>query len=186
MKIMKLIFTLLILQTTLFAEELDPNRYQKIKMVLSQTGHLELEVMKRSLESIVSYPAPYLRTLSEESGVRIYVKERAIMLLAHYPDGESETLLKNNVANQALHPSLRKFSARSYRDGFIGKKADQVNAYLSQFRSDAKIGGTVRTLLDPKIKKNINLKLDNTKSTDEIKLKKKQISNPSFTKTFRL
>lgn len=173
MKMMKLIFTLLILHTSLYAEALDPNRYQKIKRILSQTGHLELDVMKHSLESIVSYPAPYLRTLSEEAGVRIYVKERAIMLLAHYPDGESENLLKNNVANQALHPSLRKFSARSYRDGFVGKKAEQVNAYLNLYRYDAKIGDTVRTLLDPKIKKNFNLNLEKTEATQEIKVKKK-------------
>lgn len=173
MNMMKWIITLLLAQTVLFAESLDPNRYQKIKRVLSQTGHLDLEDMKRSMESIVSYPAPYLRTLSEESGVRIYVKERAIMLLSHYPDGDSENLLKSNVANQALHPSLRKFSARSYRDGFIGKKADQVNAYLNQYRYDAKIGDTVRTLLDPKIKKNSNLILEKTNATESIKLKKK-------------
>ena len=115
MNMMKWIITLLLAQTVLFAESLDPNRYQKIKRVLSQTGHLDLEDMKRSMESIVSYPAPYLRTLSEEAGVRIYVKERAIMLLSHYPDGDSENLLKGNVANQALHPSLRKFSARSLK-----------------------------------------------------------------------
>lgn len=170
---MKWILTLLLLQSALFAESLDPNRYQKIKRILSQTGHVELEDMKRSLESIVSYPAPYLRTLSEEPGVRIYVKERSLMLLSHYPDGDSETLLKSNVANQALHPSLRKFSARSYRDGFIGKNADQVNSYLNQYRNDAKIGDTVRKLLDPKIKKNLKANAENQNTTEDIRLKKK-------------
>lgn len=173
MKKMKLIITLLLLQTALFAESLDPNRYQKIKRILSQTGHMELEVMKQSVESIVSYPAPYLRTLSEESGIRIYVKQKALMLLAHYPDSESETLLKNNVANQSLHPSLRTFSARSYRDGFIGKKADQVNAYLNQYSNDAKIGSAVRTLLDPKFKKNLNPSLEKQNQAESIKLNKK-------------
>ena len=173
MKLIKWIFTLLLLQTTLFAESLDPNRYQKIKRFLSQTGHIEMDVMKQSIESVVSYPAPYLRSLSEESGVRIYVKERALVLLSYYPDGESETLLKSNVANQSLHPSLRKFSARSYRDGFVSKKADQVNAYLSQYSNDAKIGSTVRTLLDPKMKNNFKKSLDKQNTSDEIRLKKK-------------
>ncbi|WP_135568477.1 MULTISPECIES: hypothetical protein [Leptospira] len=173
MNMMKWILTLLLLQSTLVAESLDPNRYQKIKRILSQTGHVELEDMKRSMESIVSYPAPYLRTLSEEPGVRIYVKERSLLLLSHYPDGESETFLKSNVANQTLHPSLRKFSARSYRDGFIGKKSDQVNAYLSQYSNDAKIGETVRTLLDSKIKKNFNSNTENQNATEDLHLKKK-------------
>lgn len=173
MNVMKLIISLLFLNTVLFAQTLEKDQYEKIKGYLSQTGHIELEVLKGSVESIVSVPAPYLRAISEESGIRIYVKQKALMLLAHYPDSESETLLKSNVANQSLHPSLRTFSARSYRDGFIGKKADQVNAYLNQYRNDAKIGSAVRTLLDPKLKKNLNPSLEKQNEAESIKLKKK-------------
>ncbi|PJZ50624.1 hypothetical protein [Leptospira saintgironsiae] len=125
------------------AQNLDTNVYSKIKESLTLTRHSSSVDLRASINRISSNPVPYLVAISQESGVRIYVKEKAIYLLKDYQTDESANFLRSRIEQDNIHPSLRKFAVKGYTDGFYTNDPLKVETFLKKFQSDKKIGTTV-------------------------------------------
>lgn len=131
------------LPISIAAQNLDSNVYSKIKESLVLTRHSTSSDLKASIDRISNNPVPYLIAISQEAGVRIYVKEKAIYLLKDYQTEDSANFLRSRIEQESLHPSLRKFAVKGYTDGFYSTDPLKVETFLKKFQSDTKIGNTV-------------------------------------------
>ncbi|MDZ4724534.1 MAG: hypothetical protein SH817_00145 [Leptospira sp.] len=137
----------------LWSQGLDSSTYSRLKGVILQTGHQQIEDLRTQVDQITSDPAPYLKVISGESGIRIYAKERAILLLQFYPTEETETFLQQKIGDDAAPKSLRNFAVRSYANGFYWRNQSKVEGFLKEFRSESTLRSTVdRSLEDVKSK----------------------------------
>lgn len=142
---LKLLFMigLVALGLPISAQNLDTDVYSKIKESLVVTRHSTISDLKASVDRISNNPVPYLIAISQEAGVRIYVKEKAIYLLKDYQTDDSANFLRSRIEQENVHPSLRKFAVKGYTDGFYSTNPLKVETFLKKFQSDKKIGTTV-------------------------------------------
>ncbi|PKA17569.1 hypothetical protein [Leptospira haakeii] len=129
------------------AQSIDPSVYSKVKSDLTISRHKSKAEFKTSLDRIVSDPVPYLKAITEDSSIRIYVKEKAIALLEYYPTEESESVLKSKIEDGNQHKSLRNLSVKSYSSAFYGKDPQKAEIFLGTFKNDKSIGKTVDSTL---------------------------------------
>ncbi len=135
----------------LFSQSLDSTTYGRLKTVILQTGHQRVEDLRLQVDQVTSDPVPYLKSISNESGIRIYAKERAILMLQFYPSDDTETFLQEKIGDEFAPKSLRNFAVRSYANGFYWRNQTKVEGFLKEFRSENFLRTTVdRSLAEVK------------------------------------
>ncbi|GBF48536.1 hypothetical protein LPTSP4_00350 [Leptospira ryugenii] len=163
--ICKIILILLITVSSYenFAQSLDTSTYQRIKSVLVQTGHQQVEELRTQVDRVTSEPVPYLKALVNEAGLRVYAKERAIMLLQYYPSADTEKFLEQKINDETDRSSVRTFAVKSYANGFYWRNQTKVEGFLKEKRDDSQL----RTVIDQSLSevktqgiKKPNLQLD--------------------------
>jgi len=170
--IIKFIVLFLFTGSASWAQSLDTATYNRIKSIILQTGHQQVEELKTQVDQITSDPAPYLKSISNESGVRIYAKERAILLLQFYPTEDIETFLQQKIGDDAAPKSLRNFAVRSYANGFYWRNQTKVEGFLKEFRSESNLRTVVDRSLE-EVKTNGPGKSFQKPKLDEIQRQKK-------------
>lgn len=96
------------------AQSLDPNRYQKIKSVVTQTGHLRTESLAREIYEITPEPLDYLLAIVKEPGLRIYAISQINDLIADFGGNSAKEYLESTVADERKHPSVRNEIGRAH------------------------------------------------------------------------
>lgn len=66
------------------AQVLDQNQYQKIKSIVTQTGHIEKETLMREIYAINPNPQEYLVAIAKDSDLRVYAISQLNELIADF------------------------------------------------------------------------------------------------------
>lgn len=114
------------------------------------TAHQTSDRLKSQIDLATANPVPYLKTLAQDSSLRIYARQKAIIMLQFYPSSESEEFLEKIVKEESVHTSLRKFAVKSYIRGFHAKNPGKIQSLLLSYENDARIGLAVRHSLREK------------------------------------
>ncbi|TGK27935.1 hypothetical protein EHQ12_00075 [Leptospira gomenensis] len=166
------------------AQSLDPNRYQKIKSVVTQTGHLRTESLAREIYEITPEPLDYLLAIVKEPGLRIYAISQINDLIADFGGNSAKEYLESTVADERKHPSVRNAAAFSYGRIFYPSDKSGTENFLLKFSGNERIGGsvqnTLRELRTGKLKSvrfSDRIKKENVKKLKSETLKKRNVKS---------
>ncbi len=129
------------------AQTLDQNQYQKIKAVVTQTGHIEKETLVREIYAINSNPQEYLIAISKDPDLRVYALSQINELIADFGGNSAVNYLESTIANENVHPSIRSSAAFSYGKTFYFSDRIRTENFLNRYSANDQIGVSIRNTL---------------------------------------
>jgi hypothetical protein len=140
-----------------YANSLDGTKLNSIRSLLIQDRESKIEELKLVIEKIESNPVPYLMHISDESNLRVYVKSRAVALLAFYQDVSIAPYLEGKIDDAKTHESIRKISVKSYTQSTYKKSPERVEDFLANRSNDKVLRSSIENNLN-KARKEFNKK----------------------------
>ncbi|AVV50538.1 hypothetical protein [Leptospira santarosai] len=129
------------------AQTLDQSQYQKIKAVITQTGHIEKETLIREVYAINPNPQEYLVAIAKDPELRIYAVSQLNELIADFGGNSARNYLESTISNENAHPSIRNSAVFSYGKTFYFSDRNHAENFLKQFSSHIRIGTFVQNTL---------------------------------------
>nr|WP_040913094.1 hypothetical protein [Leptospira kmetyi] len=145
------IFAFTVLFISLFSvaqvQALDPNQYQKIKAIVTQTGHADKETLIREIYAINSAPQEYLIAIAKDPELRVYAISQINELIADFGGNSAKNYLESTISNENAHPSIRSSAVFSYGKSFYFQDKNQTENFLKQYSSHDRIGTSIQNTL---------------------------------------
>lgn len=129
------------------AQTLDQNQYQKIKAIVTQTGHIEKETLIREIYTINSNPQEYLIAIARDPDLRVYALSQINELIADFGGNSAMNYLESTIANENTHPSIRSSAAFSYGKTFYFSDKIRTENFLNRYSANDQIGMSIRNTL---------------------------------------
>ncbi|EMY77414.1 hypothetical protein LEP1GSC060_3053 [Leptospira weilii serovar Ranarum str. ICFT] len=129
------------------AQTLDRNQYEKIKAVVTQTGHIEKETLVREIYAINSNPQEYLIAIAKDPELRVYAVSQINELIADFGGNSARNYLESTISNENAHPSIRSSAVFSYGRTFYFSDRNHTENFLKQFSSHDRIGASIQSTL---------------------------------------
>ncbi|XDD50185.1 hypothetical protein AB3N59_17805 [Leptospira sp. WS92.C1] len=161
------------------AQSLDPDRYQKIKALAIQTGHIEKENLIKEIHSITPNPLDYLIAISKEPGLRVYAISQINELIADFGGNEAKDYLESSISDESVHPSIRSSAVYSYGKTFYSLDKTGTENFLKQYSGHNRIGVSIRNALkDLKSGKLKSVRFSIQLKKNQLELKDKNLRKP--------
>ncbi|MBE8364023.1 hypothetical protein [Leptospira borgpetersenii] len=129
------------------AQVLDQSQYQKIKAVVTQTGHIEKETLMREIYAINPNPQEYLVAIAKDPELRVYAISQLNELIADFGGNSARDYLESTISNESTHPSIRNSAVFSYGKTFYFSDRNHAENFLKRFSSHDRIGTFVQNTL---------------------------------------
>ncbi|EMJ98127.1 hypothetical protein [Leptospira alstonii] len=129
------------------AQTLDQNQYEKIKAVVTQTGHIEKETLVREIYAINSNPQEYLIAIAKDPELRVYAVSQINELIADFGGNSARNYLESTISNENAHPSIRSSAVFSYGKTFYFSDRSHTENFLKQYSSNDRIGASIQSTL---------------------------------------
>ncbi|EMM99487.1 hypothetical protein LEP1GSC021_0530 [Leptospira noguchii str. 1993005606] len=129
------------------AQTLDQNQYQKIKAIVTQTGHIEKETLIREIYTINSNPQEYLIAIARDPDLRVYALSQINELIADFGGNSAMNYLESTIASENTHPSIRSSAAFSYGKTFYFLDKIRTENFLNRYSANDQIGVSIRNTL---------------------------------------
>ncbi|WP_061223873.1 hypothetical protein [Leptospira weilii] len=129
------------------AQVLDQSQYQKIKAVVTQTGHIEKETLIREIYAINPNPQEYLVAIAKDPELRVYAISQLNELIADFGGNSARDYLESTISNEGTHPSIRNSAIFSYGKTFYFSDRNHAENFLKRFSFHDRIGAFVQNTL---------------------------------------
>lgn len=138
------------------ANDLDLQKYQTIKEIISNPHHQEeVEIYQERIRKVTDEPLPFLLKIVQSKDNFVFVRARAIQLLELYQNNTSQTALEKTIEDTHENTHIRKLAIRTYSK-FSKIDTNRQSNFMKQFESDKELGLIVKN----KQKFNRNSKLN--------------------------
>lgn len=122
------------------ANDLDLQKYQTIKEIISNPHHQEeVEIYQERIRKVTDEPLPFLLKIVQSKDNFVFVRARAIHLLELYQNNTSQTALEKTIEDTHENTHIRKLAIRTYSKFSIIDTNRQSN-FMKQFESDKELG----------------------------------------------
>ncbi|EQA34806.1 hypothetical protein LEP1GSC047_1500 [Leptospira inadai serovar Lyme str. 10] len=139
---------ILFLSSGIFGQALDLKLKDKIREIVSETGHPERDNQYERILSLASNPLPYLTSLLRDDGVRNYERKAILDFIGRLQTDDAATALEKIVADDTVHSSVRNSGLISYTRNFSEKNRYRVTNFLGGLRNNSIIGKNSTDLLN--------------------------------------
>lgn len=134
------------------ANDLDIQKYQRIKEILSNSHHQEeSEVYQERISKVTDVPLPYLIQIAQSKDNYVFIRARAIRLLELYQNQTSQSALETTIEDTNENTHLRKLAIQTYSN-FSKIDTNRQTQFIKKFESDKELGPV--TKFSKKIKQN--------------------------------
>ena len=113
----------------------DPVKLQHIRDNLTHYNHLKHAQRHAAILRITNAPQEYLMNIAADETLKMYVRTRAMVLLAEYSDDVVGEFLEKRIGNSREDSSLRGWAIKSYAGAFYKRNPDRVKKYLRNVKA---------------------------------------------------
>ncbi|EQA44919.1 hypothetical protein LEP1GSC050_3302 [Leptospira broomii serovar Hurstbridge str. 5399] len=139
---------ILFLFSGIFGQTLDPRLKDKIREIVSETGHPERDSQYERILSLVSNPLPYLNSILRDDGVRNYERKAILDFIGRLQTDDAATALEKIVSDETVQSSVRNSGLISYAHNFSEKNRSRVTNFLGGLKNNSIIGKNSADLLN--------------------------------------
>ncbi|PJZ69983.1 hypothetical protein CH373_12910 [Leptospira perolatii] len=126
--------------SSLTAQTLDANSLQKIREIISETRHPDIEDQYNRVISVSSRADEYLGALLKTEGLRVYEKKTILEILSRIGSNSAIANLESTISDETGHPSVRNFGLSAYTRNLGQSNRTRVENYLRLFSKHPVLG----------------------------------------------